>query len=178
MRHSIRIGGTVAITALGALAACVVAGAALGLERYVITGGSMGGTYERGSLLFAQNVPAAELREGEVITYEPPPEAGVEGLVTHRIVSIRENGDRRVFRTAGDANATEDPWRFELEGPEQARALFAIPFAGYPLAALGDRAVRMVVIGMPALLVAIALLVRMWREAGREAQSASLELKA
>jgi signal peptidase I len=148
--------------------------ALLGYERYVITGDSMAGTYDRGSIVFAESVPVSELETGDVITYEPPPKAGAEGLTTHRIVSIRELEAKRgevetVFRTKGDANASRDPWRFTLDDPTQARAVRAIPYAGYAFAALAIREVRMAVIGLPALLIALVLLVRLWRDAGEEA---------
>lgn len=160
------------------LGALILAGAMLlppllGYERYVITGGSMSGTYDRGSILYAQVVPVEEIGVGDVITYEPPAKAGTEGQVTHRVVSIREVGGERVLRTRGDANAAPDPWRFTLEGPEQARAAFSVPYVGYAFSALGIRAVRMAVIGLPAVLVAIALVLRLWRVAGEESRQYS-----
>jgi signal peptidase len=47
----------------------------------------------------------------------------------------------------------------------------AIPYAGYAFAALAIREVRMAVIGLPALLIALVLLVRLWRDAGEEARA-------
>jgi signal peptidase len=160
----------VGIAAALLLAAAVLVPAALGYERYVITGNSMAGSYDRGSLLFAEVVPVEELEVGDVITYDPPPRAGVDGLTTHRIVSIRDGAAGATFRTGGDANAAPDPWRFRLEQPTQARAAFAFPYAGYALAALGVRSVRMLVVGLPALLIALALIARLWREAGEQAK--------
>jgi signal peptidase len=161
------------------VAALLVAGAmlvpaALGYHRYVITGGSMAGTYDRGSVVFAQEVPSSELRVGDVITYAPPAEAHVDGLITHRIVSVRNHGEQpSLLRTQGDANRRADPWRFRLRGPVQARAAFHIPYLGYGLAALSIREVRMLVIGLPALLIAVAMLARLWRETGEEARLAA-----
>jgi len=163
---------TAAIVAAGlGLAAVMLLPALVGFERYVITGSSMTGTYDRGSVLYAKAVPVADLEVGDVITYEPPPGSGPDGLVTHRIVSIRNDPrEGRVFRTKGDANASRDPWKFTLDGPTQARAEFAVPYVGYAISALAIREVRMAVIGLPALLIAFALLRRMWREAGEEAR--------
>jgi signal peptidase len=143
--------------------------ALLGLQRYVITGGSMTGTYDRGSIVLDRAVPVADLRVGDVITYRPPARTGIPGLVTHRIVSIRDRGSNGPsFRTKGDANPKPDPWRFTLSAPTQARVVFSIPYLGYGLAALSIRFVRMLVIGLPALLIAIALIVRLWRDAGAD----------
>jgi signal peptidase len=154
------------------LAATMLVPPVLGLQRYVVTGGSMDGTYDRGSIVFDEEVAVSELAVGDVITYRPPPEAGIEGLVTHRIVSIRDRGTQGpFFRTKGDANESVDPWRFTLDQPTQARVSFHVPYVGYALAALSIREVRMLVIGLPALLIAIALAARLWRETGAEASA-------
>jgi signal peptidase I len=164
----------VALAAALVLAMAMLIPAALGYDRYVITGGSMAGTYDRGSVIFAEEVPTAELRVGDVITYAPPPDGHTDGLLTHRIVSIRKHGrGPPVLRTRGDANPSADPWRFRPQGPVQARAAFHVPYLGYALAALSIREVRMLVIGLPALLIALALLARLWREAGQEARMAA-----
>lgn len=123
--------------------------AAFGLERYVIAGGSMSGSIERGSIAFEEVVPVEELEVGDVITYMPPADSGVENLVTHRIVSI----DGEEIRTQGDANADVDPWTFKLTAATQPRVSFAVPYAGYPLLALQDRETRMLAIGVPATIV-------------------------
>ena len=145
--------------------------AALGYQRYVIVSDSMTGTYDRGSLVYDRVVPTAGLRVGDVITYEPPRGAGPEGRVTHRIFSIgRDRQGRSVYRTKGDANAAPDPWEFTLNEGRQARVVLGVPYVGYAFAALSIRQVRMLVIGLPALLVAFSLLAGLWREAGEEAR--------
>jgi signal peptidase len=167
--HARSIAATVLTVAAVALAAAVLVPAALGLHRYVITGGSMTGTYDRGSIVYAKAVPVADLRVGDVITYKSP---RTGGLVTHRIVGIRERRDgTRVFRTKGDANETADSWRFVLDAPTQARVVGSIPYLGYVIAALSDRRVRMIVIGVPALLIALFVAAHAWRQAGLEART-------
>jgi signal peptidase I len=144
-----------AVAALG-LAVLVAAGAlmfvpaALGYERYVITGGSMGAALPKGSIAFEKRVPVSELRVGDVVTYTAP---GSGARVTHRIASI---GPGHVLQTRGDANAQRDPWRFRLPHAGQPVVRFHVPLAGYVLAALAIRLVRMLVIGLPALLIAVA----------------------
>jgi signal peptidase I len=144
----------------------LVVPALLGYERYVIVSGSMGGTYDRGSLVFDEVVPVRDLRAGDVITYRPPPGSGPSGFVTHRIVAIEPGGR---IRTKGDANPTVDPWTFRLTGDRQARVVAGVPYAGHVLAALSDRRVRMLVIGIPAALIALSALAGLWRESGAEA---------
>ena len=148
----------------------LVVPAALGWQRYVITSGSMTGTYDRGSLVLDEVVPVSELRVGDVITYRPPAGAGPEGLVTHRIAEIsRDKLGRPMFRTKGDANQAADPWTFALPKGEQARVRAGVPYVGFALAALGRREARMLIIGLPAGLIALVSLAGLWREAGVEA---------
>jgi signal peptidase I len=163
----------VVVFVVAAFAALMLLPALFGLERYVITGDSMEGTHDRGSIVFSEVVPVEDLRVGDVITYEPPPSAGSDGFVTHRILSIRDQGEGRpVLRTKGDANESADPWRFRLPGEEQARAVAGVPYVGYIFGALGVRELRMALIGVPALLLAAGLLVGLWRQAGEEAAAA------
>ncbi len=165
-----RAGGGLLTAAAVALAAAVLLPALLGFQRYVITSGSMTGTYDRGSLVYDRVVPTASLKVGDVITYDPPAGAGPAGLVTHRIVSSapQPNGTR-VFRTKGDANPVKDPWTFTLQNRTQAKVAFHLPYVGFALAALADRTLRMLIIGIPALLVALSVLARLWRDAGETA---------
>jgi signal peptidase len=150
-----------------AFAAGVVLAGAFGYERYVITSGSMTGSYDRGSLVFERPVPVARLRVGDVITYSPPIGGGPTGRVTHRIAWIGRGRDGRpVFRTKGDANPVADPWTFTLDQPLQARAVLGLPYVGYVLAALQERRVRLGLLGVPALAFALASVAALWREAG------------
>jgi signal peptidase I len=158
-------GAALAIAVLAAMAA--LAPALWGWQRYAIVSGSMTGTYDQGSLVLAEVVPVADLRVGDVITYEPPAGAGPEHLITHRIAWMgRDGAGRRVFRTKGDANPVADPWTFTLDRPEQARVRLGVPFAGYALMALAEREVRMVLIALPAVLIAFFNLAGLWRRLG------------
>src|SRR5690349_19342046 len=101
-----------------ALGAVTLVPAALGLDHYVIVSGSMSGTYDRGSVVFDEQVPVAALQRGDVITYNPPGMTAAEhgtGLITHRIFSIHQAHGREVIRTKGDANQAPDPWTFTLD---------------------------------------------------------------
>jgi signal peptidase len=175
MRHLARILRTAllsaAIAVVAVLAATTLVPAVAGYDRYVITSGSMTGTYDTGAIVYAKAVPTATLRAGDVITYAPPPGASATTLVTHRITSIRRGPKgERVFRTKGDANQSADPWRFVLPGATQARVETAVPYVGYAFLALGMRNLRMFVVGVPALLVALSVLLGIFREAREEAR--------
>jgi signal peptidase len=135
----------------------------------VIVTGSMTGTYDTGSVVFTENVPVADLRVGDVITYAPPPGESPTELVTHRIAEIKTVNGEQVFRTKGDANTTVDPWKFQLEDTTQARVVSSVPYVGHGLMALQDRQTRMLAIGVPALAVAVLSLIGVFRNRRDEA---------
>jgi signal peptidase len=152
------------LVAVTLLATAYLVPSLMGYERYVITGGSMEGSapdaIAKGSIALAEKADVADLAVGDVITYQPPADSGVTELVTHRVSSIREQADgSRVFRTKGDANADPDPWRFSLDQGTQARVTLAVPHVGYAVIALADRETRILVIGVPAALIALVSLV-------------------
>ncbi len=161
-------GATVACLALAAL---LLLPALFGYQRYVIVSGSMTGTYDRGSIVFDREVPVSDLKVGDAITYQPPPGVSPEKLLTHRIAWIGQNEQgERTYRTKGDANETADPWTFTLDKTDQAKVAFSVPYVGYLLAALSIPAVRMLAIGIPAVVVALLILAGIWRDAGEEAR--------
>ena len=142
----------------------------LGYQRYVITGISMTGTIDKGSIVYDKVVPVSQLHVGDVITYNPPPGSTATGhLVTHRIVSMAKGDDgRTIYRTKGDHNGVADTWVFHLDDPTQARVAFHIPDAGYLLAALSVRAIRMTIVGVLAALIVLRVAVALWAEAGAD----------
>ncbi|MCK8607847.1 signal peptidase I [Agromyces sp. C10] len=157
--------GNAMITAVAliatAIAALMLLPGLLGLDRYVITGGSMSGTFERGALVFERQVPVADLRVGDVITYLPPAESGITELVTHRIISIEPapaGTDSPIFQTQGDANESADPWTFALEDAVQPRVEGWLPEVGWIFIGLAEPLTRVLVIGIPAGIVALLCL--------------------
>ncbi|MFC4138053.1 MULTISPECIES: signal peptidase I [unclassified Microbacterium] len=172
---------TITAVIITGLVALMLVPGLLGMDRYVITGGSMSGTFERGTLVLERQVPVSDLRVGDVITYLPPEDSGVTELVTHRIVETTEQSDAaggRVFRTKGDANESADPWTFTLAAAQQPRVEGWIPAVGWVFIALSAPGIRMLAIGVPAALIALLYLrdllrgLRLWP--GRAAPVAQL----
>jgi signal peptidase len=155
-----------ALTALAALGALMLVPTILGYQRYVIEGGSMGGALPRGSIAYEEVVATHEIRPGDVITYRPP---GETRLRTHRVTWVGRSGStgEALYRTKGDANRTDDRPTFTLPHAKQGRVVMHVPLAGYAVAALSIRAVRMAVIGGPALLIAFVAFRSVWRERRR-----------
>lgn len=103
---------TVVVTVAGAVGlACLlgwVAIALTGLSFVVVTTGSMAPTIPAGGLAITHEVPAADLREGDVVTVPRP---GSPLPVTHRVVAVERvpgAADARSLTLRGDDNATDD----------------------------------------------------------------------
>lgn len=164
VRGTTRVVTSLLLLVLMAASVAYIAPSFLGYERYVITGGSMSGTFEKGSVAFEQLVPVEDLRVGDVITYLPPADSGVSTLVTHRITAIDPGeGGTRILTTQGDANADPDPWHFTLLDDTQPVVRTTVPYVGHLFIALADRDVRMIVIGGPAAVIALMALVQLAR---------------
>jgi signal peptidase len=166
-RHLGRLVTVLCVAALVFVVAAILLPSFLGLQRYVITGGSMTGTISKGAVIYSKITPVEELRTGDIITFSPP---GMSSAVTHRIIAVEQGpGGGPAFRTKGDFNETDDPWNpITLNEPQQARYVAQVPLLGYLLAALSMRTVRIALIGIPAVLIALSLLWSLWREAGEE----------
>jgi signal peptidase I len=166
-----KLAGTLLMVAVLVLSLAYLVPSLLGYERYIITGGSMTGTYDKGSVVYDRVVPSDQLRVGDVITYVPPPDSGVNMLVTHRIVAKHRTAHGTVFRTKGDANPAKDPWTFTLDRAQQPVVQFHVPYIGWFFLLLADPHRRALLIGVPAGLVALISL----GEAARNARAGRRE---
>lgn len=149
--------------------------ALLGFQRYVILTGSMTGTYNRGSIVFDRPIPTADLKVGDPITYSPPSGFTSQARVTHRIwwIGRGANGER-VYRTKGDANRHPDAWKFTLNQSTQDVVVFHIPDVGYVFTLLSLRKFRIVLVGLPAIVIGLTMLRALWIEGGKEARRQKL----
>ncbi|WP_243056837.1 hypothetical protein [Nocardioides sp. SR21] len=125
------------VVVLGPVSILVLLPIGLGLERYVMSGDSMDGGDQgigQGTVLFERVVPVNEVRVGDVITYRPPEESGVDGMVTHRVVAVGTDG----VVTQGDAEPLRDPWVLATDAPEVSKVVFTLPWVGYAYLLIED----------------------------------------
>lgn len=166
------IASTFALVISATVAALLLLPALLGYQRYIIVSGSMEPKLPVGSVVYDEVVPVGDLHVGDIITFVPPPEYDVPDPVTHRIVEILPNqidqsgNHQTVFRTKGDANEDVDPWLMVLDQPKQARVVHVVPYLGYVYAFLNLRWVQILLIGVPAIAIAVGLVILLWRAAG------------
>lgn len=83
--------------------------------------GSMSPTIPAGSLAVVKEIPASQIRVGDVLTVD----RGEQLPVTHRVTSVAGTGPERIITMQGDANDSEDPLPYTVT--EVKRVLVAVP---------------------------------------------------
>jgi signal peptidase len=141
-----------------------------GYRTYSILSGSMSPGMPVGSLVLSAPVPTSDLRVGDVLTFHPPNRGDV--LITHRVwkivpdsINLSDATSGPVLMTKGDANSEPDLWRVPVRGTAMKRVAW-VPFVGYVMQRLQDRAVRVSLVMLPVLAFGFCLLVEVWRPRG------------
>lgn len=102
---------------------------ATGSQTYTVLTGSMAPKYAPGTFLTVKPTPFAELRIGDVITYQMT--SGEPGVVTHRVTGIGSTqAGEQTLTTKGDANSREDSAPV-LEAQVKGRLAYAVPYVGH-----------------------------------------------
>jgi len=152
------------------LAVTLVVAQVSGRQSLTVLSGSMEPTIRTGDVVVADPMPPMDAHVGDVITYKEPHGAG--RLITHRVKTMQALGDKVRFTTQGDANDTSERWQVASTG-QIARVTHRIPRLGYALGFMRDPSKRLFLIAIPALLLGVFELVRIWRPARPEARGTS-----
>jgi signal peptidase len=141
------------------LVAAVTVPVAFGLHPMTVLTGSMRPTIQPGDMVVDQSISPSQIRVGDIVTFRDP--HGTR-TITHRVreVSISE-GQARVT-TRGDANDTVEKWQVPLTG-SVGRVTYQVPKIGYPVTWSHTRNGRLAMISIPALVLAIWAMVKIWR---------------
>ena len=100
---------TLVLAAAAAFAFLAIGPHVFGYRTMTMTTTSMAPGIEPGDVVVSVPVKPADVRVGDVITYESP--VGDQGSVTRRVVSVGHDSAGRVgIVTKGDADAAVDPW--------------------------------------------------------------------
>jgi signal peptidase len=122
-----------------------------GSQTYSVLTNSMKPSYGPGTLLVVKPTPFAELRVGDVVTYQLESER--PEVITHRITSVAvDQQGNSLLVTKGDNNDVADAAPV-TEVQVRGKLLYAVPFAGYAAHWLGNQDRGLIV-----QLVAIALI--------------------
>lgn len=137
-----------------------------GYESYVVLSGSMEPTIHVGDLAVVQIVKSDQLKVGDIITYRTAQRPDL--VVTHRLIEIALDEQGRLsFRTKGDANEIADQVAVDQRGL-LGRVAYTIPRIGYLVEFAKRPEGKILLIGIPGLLLALDTLlgVRRRRRAG------------
>lgn len=103
----------------------------LGYRYYTVLTPSMQPTYKVGDLVFVKMTGADNIKEGDVITFNPS--SNSSAYLTHRVTEKIENYEGTgiiCFRTKGDANDSDDSFLID-ENRVIGKVTFSIPKLGY-----------------------------------------------
>jgi signal peptidase len=118
------VGGVVCIIA-------VIAAFAFNISLIMFKTGSMSPTIPTGSLAVVRQIPASEIRVGDVVTVE---RAG-KLPISHRVRTVASaGGEVRVVTLRGDANPSDDPQPYTVSHVR--RVLWSVPGLAYAVAAV------------------------------------------
>lgn len=124
-RHAVAV--VLAILSVATVVIIFVIPRLTGGAALTVLSGSMTPTYSVGSVVVVRPVEAAEVREGDVITYAEP--SGT--FTTHRVIDVDpdSHGDPS-FTTKGDANRGEDTEPVTADGL-RGKVWFHVPYLGH-----------------------------------------------
>jgi signal peptidase I len=122
---------TIAFAVLFLLCLAFAAVRVSGLSTFVVTGGSMEPSIQKGSLVLVQPVSPSEVQVGDVITFQH-----FDQMTTHRVTSISTTSvGGLAFTTKGDANVIADP-DDKTFAAQVGIVRAGLPVAGYVVASL------------------------------------------
>ncbi len=132
-----------------------------GGESFVVLSGSMEPTIAVGDLTVVVPVKPEDFQVGDVITYRTTQAPDV--VVTHRLIGKTEDeSGRLMFETKGDANEVSDQVAI-APGAVLGRVAYSIPKVGYLVDFARRPEGKILLIGIPGLLLAVDYLLGMRR---------------
>jgi len=131
-----------------------------GLRSFTVMSGSMKPALGVGDVVVTRSIAAHEARAGDVITFNDPDHRG--RLITHRVTAVHLAGDRVFVATKGDANNHAERWSTPANG-HVGRVAYHLPLIGYGLVWTHGRYARLLLVVVPAVLLAFLELGRIWR---------------
>jgi signal peptidase len=134
-----------------------------GYKAFIVRSGSMEPAIKTGSVIIVK--PAENYAIGDIITFRNGGQP--DDTVTHRVFSLQKSQGKVIaYETKGDANNKEDgnSVRFaEIFG----KAVLAVPYVGYGVAAAREPVGFVFIILIPAAIIILDELRKIWVEARR-----------
>jgi len=164
-----RLSALAAAWAVGAFCMALLAAVALpnaiGMRSFTVMSGSMEPTIHVGDVVIDKNISPLDARPGDVVTFSDP--TGRKRLITHRIRSLRVQGNTVHVVTKGDANDAVERWTVPADG-RIGRVQLRVWKLGYPLVYAHSRFGLIGLVALPALLICLVELRKIWKTPTRE----------
>lgn len=157
----LRIAALWAVAGLGlGLAAAATVPALFGYQSLTVLSGSMEPTVHTGDVVVVERIAPTEARIGDVVSFRDPEDP--TRVLTHRVRELRVEGGTVRFVTKGDANTGTERWQV-ASGGTIGRVAYRLWALGYALHWLQGRLARLVLLVIPALLLGLHEIRRIWR---------------
>jgi signal peptidase len=130
-----------------------------GFQSFAVLSGSMEPAIGTGDVVVVRKIAPLDAKVGDVVTFRSPENPG--RLVTHRATSIQASGETVTFVTKGDANTGIERWSIAAGGTI-GKVEYRIPKLGYITNRIGSRFGRFAFLVLPALVLAVSELRRIW----------------
>jgi signal peptidase I len=137
---------------------------AIGMRPLVVLSGSMEPTLHVGDVTVGERIAPKDARVGDIVTFR----AGDGRLTTHRLRAVyRDANGHFAFTTKGDANNTVERWALPPDG-QLSRTVYRVPAVGRVLLASRTPLGRLLLVGLPILLLGSDQVARIWRPVRKE----------
>jgi signal peptidase len=128
----------------------------------IIVGQSMEPTIPLYSVIVVEPVKPADIRRGDVISYQQPDLP--DRKVTHRVDAIERGEDGTLtFLTKGDNNPARDPYEVQYADTGY-RVTAHVPHVGWLMIKAQTRWARVLLVALPVLLLLVQALRWIWRD--------------
>jgi signal peptidase I len=163
--HPVRFALWALAGAGAALALAIAVSVAFGDRPFTVMSGSMEPAIHVGDVVVTRPIAPLAARPGDVVTFRDP--LDTKRLITHRLRSIEVRGASVHAVTKGDANNAVEHWSVPT-GARIGRVVLRVPRVGYALAVVRGPLGKLLLVVVPALLLGVLELVRIWRPERRE----------
>ena len=158
-RHLVTFACWLVVGAVTAALLSVTVPYATGGRSYTLMSGRMEPRIHTGDVVGEERIVPAQMRSGDIVTFQDPDEKG--RMITHRVRSVRERAGVYSVVTKGDANNTVERWTIAAVG-RLGRVRYRVAHVGHLLVFTRGPFGIMSLVVLPALLLGALELRRIW----------------
>lgn len=127
------------------------------LSIFIVPTGSMEPTIKAGSIAFVKPIHQEQVQKGQIITFLSP--KNPDETIIHRVYEVKTIAGTTALTTKGDNNNVADNWIVSI--PEiKGIYVNSVPYLGHPIALLRNKVGFAVMVGIPALIIALLQILR------------------